>query len=326
MKKILVFKIGALGDILMATPFLRELRAKNKNAQIDFLVGDNAKIILKNNQYIDNILEFDHKIFFKKKLLNYYKLSKKIKKEKYDEIYVLDKHWIFHLFAYLTKIPKRVGLIRDKISEKFLTEPIYRKGLKHEVDFYLSLIKSNTKNKKLYYNLDKKVETKIKLKLKKEKIKDYVIAINDGGANGVEEGGIRKLPDEKFNQLLELISKENKVLLIGGPNLKDYYKNFTNKNIINIAGCSLDESFAYLKFAKRVYTTDCGPMHMAACINDNITCFFGPTNPKRKAPLVKGVVSIWDDEDIYEEAYEIDGTLPDKNKKFFKKLNIGDLK
>lgn len=327
MKKILVFKIGALGDILMTTPFLRELKNENKNIKIDFLVGNNSKIILKNNVFINKIIGFDQNIFFKKDIFGLIKLIKLIKSKKYNEIYILDKHWIFHLFAFLTKIQKRVGIIRANFSKFFLTKSIKRQGIKHEVDFYLSLInKENIKNKQLYYNLNKKEELKVKKFLNKNKIKDYIVVINDGGVNGVEMGGIRMLPLNKFKELLNHLFKENKIFLVGGPNLKEYYKQFENGNIINLAGISIDKSIAFMKFAKRVYTTDCGPMHMAATVNQNITCFFGPTNPRRKAPLVKNVKSIWDDKDIYEEQYEIDGTLPAKNKKFFKRLNFNFIK
>ena len=329
-KKILVFKIGAFGDILMATPFLRELREQNKNARIDFLVGDNSKIVLKGNEYIDKVIPFNHKIFFNKRLFAFWKLVREIKKKEYDEIYILDKHWAFHLFGFLTGISNRVGLIRDSFSEKFLTDFKYRSGVRHEVDFYLSLIDMDKKkniNKKLYYNVDKKALSKVNRFLKLKKIVDYVCVINDGGVNGVEEGGIRMLPNNKFKTLVERLSVGKvKVVLVGGPNLKEYYEGFLlNDNIINVAGKSLDESFCFLKGAKRVYTTDCGPMHMAACVNDNITCFFGPTNPKRKAPLVRGVESIWNDEDIYDEGYEINGTMPDKSKRFFTKLNIDEV-
>ena len=38
-KKILVFKIGALGDVLMTTPVLRNLRKTFPKAEITYLVG-----------------------------------------------------------------------------------------------------------------------------------------------------------------------------------------------------------------------------------------------------------------------------------------------
>ena len=59
-----MFKIGAIGDILMTTPFLRELRGFNENSQIDFLVGKNCSFILNNNSNVSNVISFDQDIFF----------------------------------------------------------------------------------------------------------------------------------------------------------------------------------------------------------------------------------------------------------------------
>ena len=250
------------------------------------------------------------------------KLANKIKTERYDEIYILDKHWFFSFFSFLTRIKKRVGFFRDNLSKLFLTSGKKYFEVKHEIDYYLSLINISNVNKKLDYTvLD---ESKIKSNL--NLFSDYIVLINDGGVNGVENSGIRMLPDNKFKELVEKLSEKNKIYLVGGPNLKKYYNKFiSNSNVVNVAGCSIDESFIYLKYAKRVYTTDCGPMHMAACVNKNITCFFGPTNPKRKAPFVSGLEVVWGDEDIYDVRYELFGDVP-VGVDFFSGLIVGDLK
>jgi ADP-heptose:LPS heptosyltransferase len=37
--KVLLWKIGALGDVVMTTPLVRQLRALLPHAQVDYLVG-----------------------------------------------------------------------------------------------------------------------------------------------------------------------------------------------------------------------------------------------------------------------------------------------
>lgn len=80
-KKILIFKTGAIGDVIMTTPFLRQLRKNYPNAQIDYLIGNTTSQILENNPNINEIIRFDEKIFFQKKIFKWKKLINDIKKK-----------------------------------------------------------------------------------------------------------------------------------------------------------------------------------------------------------------------------------------------------
>jgi heptosyltransferase-2 len=79
-----------------------------------------------------------------------------------------------------------------------------------------------------------------------------------------------------------------------------------------------------MKKCALIITNDAGPMHIASAVNDKIISIFGPTNPVRKAPLNEGSVSIWKDQDIYEEDYELYGKLP-KKKKWMTKITAKDV-
>jgi ADP-heptose:LPS heptosyltransferase len=113
-----------------------------------------------------------------------------------------------------------------------------------------------------------------------------------------------------MHALLHKLHKKN-VLLVGGTNDRSYYEQFTSSSVINTAGTfSLEESAVLLEHARHVFTTDSGPMHLAAAMNAPMTCFFGPTNPKRKAPLSNNVTTIWTDQSIYDPQYELYGKKP----------------
>ena len=136
--KILLFKIGAIGDTLMTTPLIRQLRNNFPDAQIDYLIGEHSYGVLDANKYLDNIIKFDEKIFFEKYFIKWMKLIFKIRKESYDVIFVLDKHWIFNLVSFLFRIKKRIGF--DRFGEgKFLTYKVPYFGRKHEIFYYLDL-------------------------------------------------------------------------------------------------------------------------------------------------------------------------------------------
>jgi lipopolysaccharide heptosyltransferase II len=297
--KILLFKVGALGDILMTTPLIRQLRKAYPDAKIDYLVGKNSKVILENNKYIDEIITFEENIIFKKKLFSLFGLIKNIKRKKYDFVFVLDKHWIFNLISLLSCIKERIGFDRLGKEDCFLTKKVYYDQSKHDVLSYLDLLskvaKVNYKDTKLDYFILKTDLSFAKRYYKNEFQNKKVICIAPGGGVNIGQTlSLKRWPAERFIELMKLLKKSNiEVLLIGGAS--DYNvgsKILKEVSIKSQIGVTLTKSAALLKYADAVLTNDSGPMHLAATQNDKLISVFGPTNPNVLFPL-NGYKYIW---------------------------------
>ena len=52
-------KFRFIGDTLLAIPIFRAARAQWPDAHIALLTGKNARVLLQNNPYLDEIIEFD---------------------------------------------------------------------------------------------------------------------------------------------------------------------------------------------------------------------------------------------------------------------------
>jgi ADP-heptose:LPS heptosyltransferase len=201
MTRILLFKIGAIGDTLMTTPLLRQLRRNYPKAKIDYLIGNVASQVLVGNKNLDNIIKFDEKIFFKKQIIKYYSLIQKIRKRKYDIIFVLDKHRIFNLTAKLFGIPERIGFDRLGKEGTFLTKKTYYGNDKHEIYYYLDLLTKLTEKVDYSDNLpslyiSKKAYNKAESIWKKYSLNHKIIAIAPGG--GANPGENKKLANRKI--------------------------------------------------------------------------------------------------------------------------------
>jgi len=59
--KILIVKLGAVGDVLRTTSILKGLKEKHKDAAIDWITSKSGKEILSNNPYIDCIYTWEEK-------------------------------------------------------------------------------------------------------------------------------------------------------------------------------------------------------------------------------------------------------------------------
>jgi ADP-heptose:LPS heptosyltransferase len=301
--KILIMKNGAIGDVLMTTPFVRQLRKEYPKAQIDYLVGNGAAEVLRGNKDIRQAIVFDSEIFFKKQLGRFFNMVKIIKSINYDMIFTLDKHWVFSLFGKLCDIPNRYGFIRGK-EINFLTSGLRYNNEEHEIIQYKNLIqllhKEPDKNYKMYFKQDK-----FKLPCK-----DYICISLGGGNNIGETSCIRRYPLWKFHWICYMLNIP--IIFVGGKDDMDLA--FSCKNSYNLIGkTTLQETAYIMKNAKLVVCSDSGPMHIASAVNNKIISLFGPTNPKRKAPMNKGAIALWEDYDRYEPEYEFTGKIP-KNK------------
>jgi ADP-heptose:LPS heptosyltransferase len=310
MKRILFFKFGAMGDVLMTTPLVRQTRQAFPDTEIDYCVADAFATVLRDNPHLNRLLTFDPKIFTSFKPMGFLKLVSRIRTRCYDCVFVLDKHPIFALTAFLTAIEDRIGFVRDAASKFFLTRCVPFGGLRHDVHSNLDLLGVLT----AVDYADTRMEF-IPGRCRIEKFqltRPYVACANSGGENVRETGRIRRLPDEKFLDLLRDLAAQQTVVLLGNRGDREYYDSLTlPKSVVNLAGeTSILECVEIIAHAEKFFTTDCGLMHLAATTATPIFAFFGPTHPRRKAPLRENVDWVWTDEKIYDAEYDRRGRTP----------------
>ncbi len=328
-QKIVFFKLGAIGDTLMTTPLVRQVRKAFPTAQIDYLVGNHSAGVLKNNKNITTVISFDEKIFIKKSILSLFSLIKKVRLEKYDIVFVLDKHWIFNVVSFFFGIPKRVGFDRLGKEGFFLTHKTLFDSVRPEVLYYLDLAKSfGIKVDERDFQMDIVMGIKEKVFAKKF-FKDYhltkeVIGICPGG--GVNPG---QLLDEKIwpiEKYILLIKKmKSPVLLLGGKTdeTKEQLILKHCKNVVSAVGkTNLQESCALMQLCRGVVCNDSGPMHIAAASKTKVLSLFGPTDPRRLAPIGKKCKYIWKHT---EPCYTIFGTMKKKDHVCLETITVQDV-
>ncbi len=329
-KRIAVLKSGAIGDILMSTPFLRALRKGCPNAVIDFHLGKWSVEALQNNPHINNIFTYKDSVFHSGSIREKISLIMNIKKQKYDLLFILDKSYLASLLGFATGIKFRIGF--DRYGEGFPNNINVKYGpARHEIDYYLDLaeiigIQENNKQMELIISReDKEYADKLT-----ENIKNY-IGIIPGGAKNPGGGVVdsRKWPAERFIELTDRSRSKYTILLLGGKtdfeSNEEIIKIIGKKHIFNLAGkTTVAQSCELMRRCKFVICNDSGPMHIAAAAGTQIISLFGPTNPARKAPLGKNCIALWKDGDIYDASVEIYGAKP-KNTGYFKRLSVEDV-
>jgi ADP-heptose:LPS heptosyltransferase len=309
--KIAIWKIGALGDVLMTTPLVRQLRRACPSAQIDYVIGRSSAVVIQGNPNLDRVVTFDEAILYERKLGKLRSIVDLLRG--YDVIFVLDKHWIFALLARIASAPVRIGFSRRPLEGALHTKRVPYREIRHEIDYYLDLgrafgiaIDPHDVRLELPQAQPYALET------------PYTVLINSGGNNVNERSFVRRLPNDLFKELVRRCAAGGVVVFLGASNERAFYAEFESESTLNLCGqITLQQAWDVLSRAQAVYTTDTGLMHMAAAVNSRVTGIFGPTHPGRKCP--PGANSAWVDQDIYEPGYELLGTLPKKS--FFGRMS-----
>ncbi len=310
LKKVLIIKIGAIGDLLMTTPAIRALKKTFPEVHISFLVGRSVKEAIVKNPYIDEAIEIDDYVFFKGGLLVQVKLAlkliKKLRGIGFDTAIILHRDWKYSLLIYLSGVPERVGFKRDKMADRFLTRYVMIDGIKHHIDHYLKVVKlcgAKDHGRRMDFLVSQEAVERAKSVLKRFRAKDgRIIGIFPGGARNIKEVmDIRRWPVERYSELGErLVNNGFSVILFGSKS--DLY---LKKGLMNIPGVidmigktSLEEAAALISMCRMVVTHDNGLMHMASAVGTPVAALFGPTDPREKYPTNKGSFYFWKNEGL----------------------------
>ncbi len=301
--KICVFKIGAMGDVLMSTPMVHALRQKFPKARIDYWTGEAAASVLAGNHDLNAAIAFPDNTFLGKRLDLALRLARQVAAQRYDLMFILDKHWSLATFGRLCNVPVRIGFDRD--GEGFANTAAIPYGpRKHEIDYYLDLAYFVGARKIIRPQLELTLG-KTDLAFAKQFFKQHklnpkkTIGIAAGGAkNPGQDMVIRRWPTERFAAVAKTLAAEGwQILLIGRSPGDDHVLPgmlAAVPNAVNATSTfSLRQSAALMKQCRALICNDSGPMHFAAAVGTPTISIFGATDPVRKAPRGKEHRSVW---------------------------------
>lgn len=293
-KRICVFKIGAMGDVLMSTPMVHALRQRFPRARIDYWTGEAAAPVLQGNHDLDRIIPFPDQTFLKKRVDLAIRLARRIAAQQYDLMLVLDKHWSLGVFGKLCGVPVRIGF--DREGEGFAhTVAVPYGARKHEVDFYLDLAYApgapKVRQPKLELVIGKQDLAFARRFFRQHRLDPKkTIAIAPAGAkNPGQDMVIRRWPAERFAAVAQALAQDGwQILLIGRSPGDDHVLPTmlgAVPDAVNAIGTfTLRQSAALMKLSRMLICNDSGPMHFAAAVGTPTVSIFGATDPIRKAP------------------------------------------
>ena len=290
-KRILITKLGAVGDLVLAVPSFRMVRKRFPNAHISLLVESKLLSLVQRCPYLDELIAFDRSRP-REQWKRLFKLGKRLRDRSFDLSIDLQNNWRTHSLAFLARIPKRFGYKRG-MAGFLLTHPVvfWDKSL-GPVEHQFQVLKRTGVMKfedaiELWsepadetYILDKLAEAKFNASKRRV---GFVLGASPRWPT-------KQWPVGYFLELAErLVTKfDCQIVLLGtreGQELAQIFDQARLKQVLNLVGkTTLAQLVSLIKQLDVIVTGDTAPLHMASAFATKIVALFGPTDPKRHMP------------------------------------------
>ena len=274
MNRILIIQTAFLGDVILATPIMSELKRLFPTAEIDVLLKKGNETLLQNNPNLNYIITFDKS---NGKYRSIKRLIKQIRSRKYDLVINLHRFGSSGIITALSGATKKYGFKKNPFSFA------YTKKFNHEIGNGLHEVERNLSIIKEFGAVSLKRPDLFPSKLNFEKIESFTTKLYFCMAPA-SVWFTKQLPKEKWVELIHKIAEKGTIYLLGGKadvSLCDEIIHASGKeNVVNLAGqLNLLESAALISKAKRSFVNDSGPLHLASAMNAPVTAFFCSTVP-----------------------------------------------
>jgi len=298
-KRILIFNVNWLGDVLFSTATIRNIRYNYPQSFIACVIPPRCLAILEGNENLNEIIVFDeagqHRGIFGR-----LRFVLELRKRKFDIVFLLHRSFSRALITMLAGIRERIGYYTRKrsfvLTKKFMP-PDMRSV--HRIDYYLNLIKlvgltvrdSHTDFFVTNKDMESVEEFLVQNSISED---DFLVGINPGG-----NWDPKRWPKENFSQLADRLVKDfsAKIIITGGSgDLKlahDIKAGMKTGPIIACGKFDLKQFAVLAKVFNIFITADSGPLHIANAIGARkIIALFGPTSPEVNGPYTLRNVTI----------------------------------
>ncbi len=289
---ILVIKLSAVGDVILATASLRALRKKYPQAKICCLVGRDGAAMLQGCPYIDEVITYDYR-GKDKGVFGFKRMLEILRKYRFDKIIDFQNNNRSHLLAFLC-FPRASYGYRNKkmgflLSHGILNDQTHIPPVRHQFRLLeqLGIVYDKDVRLEMWPRPDDVVYAKELLHGNWIDDKNHtVVGINISAS---ERWATKNLPMKSVAELCDKMSADNIRVVITGMEkdillVREMERYLKSKPAILVGKTNLLQLAALIGLCKVYVTSDSAPLHVAAAMNVPVVAFFGPTNPERHVP------------------------------------------
>ena len=300
---ILVVKLNALGDLVIATPAIRHLKENLPGSHLHLLTTEWTAPAAMNNPCIDDMTIVPDDIFFKpgwSTVIPTFELLHKMRTMKFTCSVSFHANRMVDRFIRLANVKTRF-----RFGDSSDNRTVHLDENRHSSVTAWELADLAVRNlggsdgdfplfEEIHYDwfITDQEESQVQDILNNHRLDDnsYVVIMPGGGVSPGDNAVLRRWASEKFAELADLIQDEFglEVVLSGGKSDIDASQQVVGSikgKIIDLTGkFDIRVTAALQRRSTLVISNDSGPMHIASAVGTPVVGIFGPTGPNTKLP------------------------------------------
>ena len=287
MNNILVIKLRYIGDVLLATPTLRAIKAARPDVRITMMVNRGTEDVLSGNPDVDEIMVLD-----KGSLGAQSRLIAGLRGRQFDTVIDLTDGDRSAFLTWISGAPVRIGFNDEhRWRGRYYTEVVPPvPAVRHRIDRDLEALKpihiqAGSKDPQLWLTQEEKNRADQLL---------HQLGIQPSQSFVILQPGARywfkAWPPERFAELADrLTSQHGCQVLIGGSDqdidVARQIQQMATSNPVIMAGRTTIKQFAAIAKKSALFVgSDSGAMHVASAVGTSVVALFGPSSPREWGP------------------------------------------
>ena len=286
-KKILIMKFRNIGDVLLITPLIKNLKLQFPNALIDVAVNHGTQDMVTLNQNINDVIIYDRdsikKLSLVKRSIAELKFAYTLRNKQYDMVINTTKGDRGAQLALFSGARIKIGYggTKNILTKNVFTHILPSQGLRHTIETNLDVLPVlglDIREKRVEIFWDKEDEVDVPKKF---------IHIHP-----VSRWLFKCINDKTMAEIIDYVEEELclKVVLTAAPVAEELEKidsilNLCHSTPINMSGkLTLKQTAALNKKASFFIGVDTAIMHISAANDVPVLAFFGPSGADHWGP------------------------------------------
>ena len=294
--KILVIKLGMLGDAILLIPALRALREKFHNAHIVILCSEANLPIFLRCPYINEYMVIKFPDLINPVL--FFGLLRRLKKYRF-ELAIDFEQWmrVSSIIAFFSSAKERLGFKTEGQGRRYLfTQTVVHEKERHEVECFLDLLRPQgieTNNRRLeLWPAEENIKEADWLLNSLNLRSDFIVL----HAEVSETARQRQWPLENFAQVgNELMRRGFRIVIAAtskGRAEAERLSHLLGGRADLLIDVALLTWYVLLPKARLVIVNNTGFMHLAAASGVRVLALHGPVSPVKWGPWGEGHISV----------------------------------
>jgi lipopolysaccharide heptosyltransferase I len=289
-ERFLVVRLTALGDILHTVPAVAALRAGHPEAQIDWVVERKWAPVLEGSLALHEVIPFD-----RRSVWGAIECVQRLRENRYTCAIDFQGLYKSSILAALSGAPRRIGFdrawAREEGAAMLYTERVVPAG-RHVAELNYSLSERAGASRPAAPEYPLRVPAggaaSVRSRLQDLGITGEYIVVGPGGS-----WRAKCWPPERYGEFCREFAKNYSmsIVVVQGPGEKSIVEAVLRAAAPArpaVLATTIEELMGLLAHARCLVAADSGPLHLAAALGTPVIGLYGPTDPARNGPFVRG--------------------------------------